>query len=159
MEEGKAHQLWKKGELDAEDYFTLQNYGVPKVLTAISATELEIKGKITLRWITIELISYHIFVLHIDLKQDGNKVELMEKNVTLINTKDYSQLWRKGTPNIEGYFTLENYQSKTFMTAYRDKKNVDLVAKGLMSNLNYLVWSCIKKAFPFYSVLSFFLCR
>ena len=29
-----AHQLWKKGELDAEDYFTLENSGVPKFLTA-----------------------------------------------------------------------------------------------------------------------------
>merc|ERR1719362_410600 len=43
FEEGKAHQLWKKGELDAEDYFTLENSGVPKVLTAISESRLEIK--------------------------------------------------------------------------------------------------------------------
>ena len=86
-------------------------------------------------------------------QQSSNKVELEDKDDSLIGDKNYRQLWRKGTPNIEGYFTLENYQSKTFMTAYRDTKNVDLVAKGLMSNLNYLVWSCIKKAFPFYSVL------
>ena len=55
FEEGKAHQLWKKGELDAEDYFTLENFGVPKVLTAISETisesGMEIKGNTTLRWI------------------------------------------------------------------------------------------------------------
>ena len=51
FEEGKAHQLWKKGELDAEDYFTLVNYGVPTVLTAISESDLEIKGNITLRYI------------------------------------------------------------------------------------------------------------
>ena len=44
FEEGKAHQLWKKGELDAEDYFTLENSGEPKVLTAISESSLEIKG-------------------------------------------------------------------------------------------------------------------
>ena len=44
FEEGKAHQLWRKGELDAEDYFTLENYGVPKVLTVISESSLEIKG-------------------------------------------------------------------------------------------------------------------
>ena len=50
-EEGKAHQLWKKGEPDAEDYFTLENSGVLKVLTAISESGLEIKGNITLRWI------------------------------------------------------------------------------------------------------------
>ena len=44
FKEGKAHQLWKKGSLDAEDYFTLQNSGEPKVLTAISENRLEIKG-------------------------------------------------------------------------------------------------------------------
>ena len=44
FEEGKAHQLWKKGELDAEEYFTLENSGEPKVLTAISESSLEIKG-------------------------------------------------------------------------------------------------------------------
>ena len=49
FEEGKAHHLWKKGELDAEDYFTLENSGVPKVLTAISESSLEIKGNITIR--------------------------------------------------------------------------------------------------------------
>ena len=49
FEEGKAHQLWKKGELDAKDYFTLENSGVPKVLTAISESSLEIKGNRTMR--------------------------------------------------------------------------------------------------------------
>ena len=47
FEEGKAHQLWKKGELDAENYFTVENSRVPKVLTAISESSLEIKGNIT----------------------------------------------------------------------------------------------------------------
>ena len=47
--EGKAEQLWKKGVLDAEGYFTLQNSGEPKVLTAISESSLEIKGNITMR--------------------------------------------------------------------------------------------------------------
>ena len=42
--EGKAEQLWKKGEPDAEGYITLQNSGEPKVLTAISESSLEIKG-------------------------------------------------------------------------------------------------------------------
>ena len=51
FEEGKAHQLWKKGELDAKDYFTLENSGVPKVITAISESGLEIKGNIILTWI------------------------------------------------------------------------------------------------------------
>ena len=47
FEGGNAHQLWKKGELDAKDYFTLENSGVPKILTAISESSLEIKGSIT----------------------------------------------------------------------------------------------------------------
>ena len=44
IEEGKAEQLWKKGEPDDEGYFTLQNSGEPKFLTAISGRSLEIKG-------------------------------------------------------------------------------------------------------------------
>ena len=47
--DGKADQLWKKGKPDAEGYFTLNNYGVPKIITAISESGLEIKGNITLR--------------------------------------------------------------------------------------------------------------
>ena len=42
--EGKPDQLWKIGVPDAEGYFTLQNFGEPKVLTAISESSLEIKG-------------------------------------------------------------------------------------------------------------------
>ena len=42
--EGKADQLWKKGKLDVGGYFTLENSGVPNVLTAISESSLEIKG-------------------------------------------------------------------------------------------------------------------
>ena len=52
FEEGKAQQLWKKGEPDAEGYFTLENSGVPKVIT-VSESGLEIKGKIILRWILL----------------------------------------------------------------------------------------------------------
>ena len=48
FEEYKPEQLWKKGELDADDYFTLKNSGVPRVLTAISESSLEIKGNITI---------------------------------------------------------------------------------------------------------------
>ena len=59
FEEGKSKQVWKKGELDAEDYYTLENSGVPKVLTAISESGLEIKGNISLRWI---LLADYIFV-------------------------------------------------------------------------------------------------
>ena len=76
FEEDKAEQLWKKGESNAEGYFTLENYKVPQVLTkypvsricpeqiailgkskvpmmmtATSSIRLEIKGNITLRWI------------------------------------------------------------------------------------------------------------
>ena len=50
--EGKANQIWKKGKLDSEDYFTLENSGEPKVLTAISESDLEIKGNIPLKWIS-----------------------------------------------------------------------------------------------------------
>ena len=51
--EGKADQLWKKGKLDVEGYFTLENSRVPKVIIAISKIGLEIKGIITLRWILL----------------------------------------------------------------------------------------------------------
>ena len=44
VKRGKAERLWKKGEPDAEGYFTLQNSGEPKVLTAISESSLEIIG-------------------------------------------------------------------------------------------------------------------
>ena len=57
--EGKADQLWKKGEPDAEGFFTLGFLGhqEPKVITAISATGLENQGNITLRWITTKSLS------------------------------------------------------------------------------------------------------
>ena len=49
FEEGKAQQLWKKGEPDADGYFILENSDVPKVITAPTSEKgLEIKGKITL---------------------------------------------------------------------------------------------------------------
>ena len=53
FEEGKDGQLWKKGEPDAEGYFTLENRKVKKVITAISESGVEIRGKITLRWILL----------------------------------------------------------------------------------------------------------
>ena len=49
FQEGKIQQLWKKGELDSENYYTLENSEVPKVLTAISESALVIKGNLTLR--------------------------------------------------------------------------------------------------------------
>ena len=45
LKAGDNFQLWIKGDLDAEDYFTLENKGLPsKVLTAISENSLEIQG-------------------------------------------------------------------------------------------------------------------
>ena len=49
FEDGKAEQLWKKGEPNAEGYFILENSSVPKVLTASSSSDLKIQGNITLR--------------------------------------------------------------------------------------------------------------
>ena len=50
FEEDNPKQLWKKGEPDTEGYFTLENSEVPKVITAISESGLEIKGNIILQW-------------------------------------------------------------------------------------------------------------
>ena len=47
--EGKHEQLWKIGEANTEGYFTLENYKVPKLLTAISSSILGIKGNITMK--------------------------------------------------------------------------------------------------------------
>ena len=52
FEEDKPGQLWKKGVPDDEGYLTLENSNVVKVMTAISESDLEIKGNTTLRWIT-----------------------------------------------------------------------------------------------------------
>ena len=48
LEGGKAEQLWKKGKPDAEGYFTLINCKVPKIMTAISPSVLQMKGNIIL---------------------------------------------------------------------------------------------------------------
>ena len=65
-EDKEAKQLWKKGELDAEEYFTLKNSEVPKLITAISSSRLKIKGKhnsavdtwFTNCWLFITLLCY-----------------------------------------------------------------------------------------------------
>ena len=45
--EGKVEQLWKKGEVDEDGFFTLMSKSQqPKVITALSARDLEIKGNI-----------------------------------------------------------------------------------------------------------------
>ena len=43
FEANKSEQLWKKGELDTEGYFTLENSNVTKILT-VTESVLEIKG-------------------------------------------------------------------------------------------------------------------
>ena len=50
-EEGKAQQLWKKGEPNAEGYFTLENFNVTKLMTAnyLNSSILQIKGNMTLK--------------------------------------------------------------------------------------------------------------
>ena len=54
FEEGKAEQLWKKGKPMAYDFFTLESHSqAPKVITAISKNDLEIKGNKTLRLIML----------------------------------------------------------------------------------------------------------
>ena len=50
-EEGKAQQLWKKGEPNAEGYFTLGNSNRTEIMTAVSSSILQIKGNITLKLI------------------------------------------------------------------------------------------------------------
>ena len=47
--DGNADQLWQKRKADSEGYFTLQNQIVPKVITAISESGLEIKGNISFK--------------------------------------------------------------------------------------------------------------
>ena len=47
FEEDKDEQLWKKGEPNAEGYFTLENSKLPKLMTGISSSGLEIKGNLT----------------------------------------------------------------------------------------------------------------
>ena len=44
FKENNPGQLWRRGEPDAEGYFKLEMFKVPKVLTATSAKSLEIKG-------------------------------------------------------------------------------------------------------------------
>ena len=88
FEEDKAEQLWKKGEPNAEGFFTLQNYKKPKVLTPTSSSGLKIQGNITLRWIPIIpswLIVEFIpcFLLHVD------RLDLIEKFIAEKTGKNY----------------------------------------------------------------------
>ena len=49
FEENKDEQLWKKGEPNAEGYFTLENYKLSKFLSASTSTSLELKGNVTFK--------------------------------------------------------------------------------------------------------------
>ena len=49
FQENKAEQLWKKGEPSGKGYFTLENSKVPKIMTAVSSSILQIQGNITLK--------------------------------------------------------------------------------------------------------------
>ena len=49
LKEDRPAQLWKKGERNADGYFTLENHKVPKIMTAISSSILRIIGNIPLR--------------------------------------------------------------------------------------------------------------
>ena len=51
FKEDKAGQLWKKGMPNGYGYFTLESSEVPKLITGISDSCLEIKGNINLRHI------------------------------------------------------------------------------------------------------------
>ena len=48
FKEDKPEQLWKKGRPNAEGYSTLENFKVPKIMTAISSSVLQMKGNIIL---------------------------------------------------------------------------------------------------------------
>ena len=101
FEEGKAEQLWKKGKLDAEGYLALENSGVPKNMTAISNSSLEIKG--------IVMLPLHGFYLLINcfLYIDSN------------NALAPGQLWIKGGEKAEtkDYFSLMNFNSSKELVA------------------------------------------
>ena len=47
--DGKADQIWKKTKADTEGYVTLQKQFDTKVITAISESDLEMKGNISLK--------------------------------------------------------------------------------------------------------------
>ena len=67
-------QMWIKGIADVEGYFTLENLQdyftrlendtVPKVLTATSSSEFEIKGNIILRWIPGQVTNKLLIIYH-----------------------------------------------------------------------------------------------
>ena len=106
LEEGKAHQLWKKGEHDhdAGDYFTLEKFGVLKVLTAISESSLEIKGNITMRWI---LLVYDVVFSHTD--RDNYFTLINSEMPKLITAISESGMEIKGNITLTYIYLLVDY--------------------------------------------------
>ena len=69
-EEGKSQQLWKKGEPNAEGYFTLENSNVTKIMTAnyLNSSILQIKGNRTLK-LFIGFLPYWFFFTYRSFKE------------------------------------------------------------------------------------------
>ena len=65
FEDNKDGQLWKIGEPDNKEYFTLENDKVSKLLTATSSNNSILKGNITLD-------EYHLLKLSCCKKQQKN---------------------------------------------------------------------------------------
>ena len=104
LEEGKAHQLWKIVQLHAWDYFILENFGVLKVLTAISESSLEIKGNITMRWI---LLVYHVVFSHTD--RDDYFTLINSEMPKLITAISESGMEIKGNITLTYIYLLVDY--------------------------------------------------
>jgi hypothetical protein len=128
FEEDKHEQLWKKGEPNAQGYFTLENYKVSKVMTATSSTTLELKGNIT-KHNKEKLICIENFNKTKVLRAKNDSQVILE---VFKRNKD-GVLWRKGEPNAEGFFTLENFKGSKFMTA---TSSTSLQLKGNMNKVD-----------------------
>ena len=104
--EGKARQLWIEGVPDNRDSFTLINSGMPKLITAISATGMEIQGNITLRFIL--LVDYFLIIYHVDFLHIDQNVKLEDRDS---ETDDYDhQIWKVGEVFNDKYFTIKHYK-------------------------------------------------
>ena len=105
--EGKAHQLWKKGELDNDYSLTLINSGMPKLITAVSETGMEIKGNITLRFIL--LVDYLLIIYHVDFLHIDQIVKLEDYDSENLPNYD-NQVWKVGEVFNDKYFTIKHYK-------------------------------------------------
>ena len=68
--EGKAEQLWKKGQPDAEDYFSLESSKSSKILTATSSSNLEVLGN---QIVHNYIIFVYFFIVLLCYQQIANK--------------------------------------------------------------------------------------